>query len=122
MNEEILNKKLNIGIAIGEVKKISMTALEKKLVLESVYNVPLRAKMVLSPYSIYSFVSKFPRNAFNFAVKHSSPIIRFGVVKPIRGAITFLTSDWTHKDKKTSEEQGEKNKKKENKETPTLFL
>jgi hypothetical protein len=54
MNEFELNKKLNTGIE--EIKKISMTAEEKKRIWENVLNTPV-SEPTPSPYPFYTFIS-----------------------------------------------------------------
>jgi len=105
------NNKLQNGI--NEIKKIKMTADEKKQVFEYVLNsnIPSPKQSVRSPWFVYSFISRIQKNHLAFyiivpliiilgsggialASGDSLPDsilypIKVDVVEPIRGALTF---------------------------------
>ncbi|MFA6251096.1 MAG: DUF5667 domain-containing protein [Candidatus Paceibacterota bacterium] len=105
------NKKLQTGLE--EIKKITMTAHEKKQVFDSVLSTPpeRQEQLVRSPWSIYSFVSQIHKSNFAyyvivplliivtsggivFASEDSLPDsvlypIKVSIIEPVRGALVF---------------------------------
>lgn len=105
------NKKLQIGIE--EIHKITMTALEKQQIFESILNSTILSskQSVRSPWFVYSFISRIQKNHLAYYVfipliiiftsggiaiasGESLPSsilypIKVGVIEPVIGALTF---------------------------------